>query len=208
MKLKDSLEYSDKTSCFELKLFSSTSRKFSVTFTARSRYLGGPTNLLLCVGKKVWSYDTPIRLYCKNVSGWGNHAFSPHVQYTRSFARHVISYFFFQMFLWEFNNIQAAFTDKSRSDVFILGWIWPKLERGWFNTIDWKRLWFLCFNASHDLYDHLQWHWRVWTSPLEHNCRVARPHFVRCFLSNFSSNQAQHVQLFRKSWCKTLSSNC
>ena len=49
MKPKVGLEYSDKTSYFELKLFSSASRNFSVIFT---RYLGGPPDLLFCVSKK------------------------------------------------------------------------------------------------------------------------------------------------------------
>ena len=54
----------------------------------RSRYLGAVLNLVLCVGKKSWPYDTPIRLYCKKHLG-GNHAFSLHVQHKPKFARGV-----------------------------------------------------------------------------------------------------------------------
>ena len=54
MKLKVKLEYSDKTSCFELELFFQTTlENFLCGLRQRWRYLGGPPNLVLCVGKKI-----------------------------------------------------------------------------------------------------------------------------------------------------------
>ena len=51
MELKVSLEYSDKTSCFE-KLFSNASRKVSVVFMNIFNVSRGPFNLDLSVAKK------------------------------------------------------------------------------------------------------------------------------------------------------------
>jgi len=54
MKLKVKLEYSDKTSCFELELFLQKAlENFLWGPRQRSRYLGGPLNLVLCVSKKI-----------------------------------------------------------------------------------------------------------------------------------------------------------
>ena len=45
----------------------------------RSRYLGGPLNIALCIGKKKsWPYDTPIRLYVrKSEKSWDFEKWSP-----------------------------------------------------------------------------------------------------------------------------------
>ena len=54
MKLKIRLEYSDKISCFELKLFFQRPlENFLWTLRTCSRYLKGPPNLDLCVSKKI-----------------------------------------------------------------------------------------------------------------------------------------------------------
>ena len=59
MKLKIGLEYSDKTSCFELKLFQRPLTNFLTTLRTCSRCLQGPRNLVFCVSKKLWPHDTP-----------------------------------------------------------------------------------------------------------------------------------------------------
>ena len=54
MKLKLKLEYSDKTSCFELELFFQAALEiFLWGLRQRWRYLGGALNLVLCVSKKI-----------------------------------------------------------------------------------------------------------------------------------------------------------
>ena len=54
MKLKLKLEYSDKTSCFELELFFQAALEiFLWGLRQLWRYLGGALNLVLCVSKKI-----------------------------------------------------------------------------------------------------------------------------------------------------------
>ena len=68
MKLKIGLEYSDKSSFFELKLFSKASTKFVVDLRTCSRYPKDALNLRLYGIKK--KQDTRIHIHdkiCKNV---------------------------------------------------------------------------------------------------------------------------------------------
>ena len=65
MKPKVGFEYSDKTSYLELKLFSNASRNFSVSFTKRSRYLGGPLSLAYCTGKKIVTVRHTNPIICR-----------------------------------------------------------------------------------------------------------------------------------------------
>ena len=65
MKLKMRLEYSDKTSLFEVKLFFQRPlENFLCTFIQCSRYLEGPPNIAFCVRKKIGT----IRHTDKNIS--------------------------------------------------------------------------------------------------------------------------------------------
>ena len=59
-KLKMWLEYSDKTSFFEKKLFSKGSRNFSMDFTSMFKVSEKFTELRPCVSKKSMTHDTPI----------------------------------------------------------------------------------------------------------------------------------------------------
>ena len=55
----------------------------------RSRYLGGPLNIALCIGKKIMTvrHSNPIILQKMSWRGKNHAFFPPHVQDTRSFAR-------------------------------------------------------------------------------------------------------------------------
>eukprot|EP00493_Phyllostaurus_siculus_P014182 UN14399 len=73
MKLKIRFEYSDKTSCFELKLFSKASRNFSCTSRRCSRYLQGPPNIFDYVGKKSGSFHALLTKYHRKGLGGGKY---------------------------------------------------------------------------------------------------------------------------------------
>ena len=58
------VEYSDKTSCFELQLlFQVAPEFFFQTLRQYSRSLGGALDLVDCVRKKIESYNTSIKIY-------------------------------------------------------------------------------------------------------------------------------------------------
>ena len=62
------LEYSDKTSLFEVKLFFQRPlENFLCTFIQCSRYLEGPPNIVFCVRKKSGPYDTQIKHISKKL---------------------------------------------------------------------------------------------------------------------------------------------
>ena len=66
MKLKVKLEYSDKTSCFELELFVQAAlENFLWGLRQRWRYLGGPLDLVLCVGKKIVTIRHTYSIICQ-----------------------------------------------------------------------------------------------------------------------------------------------
>ena len=66
MKLQMGLEYSDKTSCFELKLFSNASRKFFCGLCEHAQgTLKGVPNLDLCVSKKFVTARRTNEIICQ-----------------------------------------------------------------------------------------------------------------------------------------------